>query len=339
MFELRPLPRTLSAALRDIVHAKPAVRRSAIADLARLAENDEQARLEAVAALLEVLNKDSDLPLRAEAALALADAQAHSAVPALIDAARQAHPRLQQMAILALGELAQATSPALLDVLKRASQADLPALRFQALIAAAKLRLPDLAARVAKALADADEAVRYIALRVSDEHWTPAELPKALRAPVNAALSDPAFAVRVGAALMLADDQNTAAREALVQAINRALVLPAAEDQQALFELAGELGLVDAAPGLRREAWGRFGLMPGRCAWQARVALVRLGDAAAQRHLRKALASRRQDVRTLAVVAAGQARFSAVRAEIEALQRAGRVDPQVSSDALKRMNE
>src|SRR5688572_15112550 len=104
MYVWSPLPRSLSAAFRDVRNSKPRIRISAIADLVRWAETD--ARERCLQQLVTTLQKDEDLEVRAAAALALADTGAVESLDALIDAAERGQPRLRQMALVAIGELA-----------------------------------------------------------------------------------------------------------------------------------------------------------------------------------------------------------------------------------------
>jgi HEAT repeat protein len=350
MFELRPLMRTLAAAQRDAQHPKVRVRISAVRDLGKLAASPAEGASNpdsevAVATLCRLLEDDADPEVRARAAVALADAEARSALPALLRGADDLQPRVRQMALLALGELADSGSADVERTLRAALSSPLPALRFQALLAAARVRSSDLSAALQRALHDDDPHLRYLALRILDEQ--PAAFTPALDRLSTSALEDSDPQVRVAAALLLTSSTQPdatqgsgarvhpdAAKRVLCDALNGGLQLPAPEDQQQLIEQVAELGLHAAIPGLRRQAWGAFGLMPGRFAWQARVSLVRLGDVAAQRHLRKALASSRAEVRRLSVVAAGQARWTEVRQELEALLSNGRVERQTVEAAL-----
>jgi hypothetical protein len=214
------------------------------------------------------------------------------------------------------------------------------------LLAAARVHLSDLSAALQRALQDDDAHLRYLALRILDEQ--PDALTPALERLSKNAVEDPDALVRVAAALLVtrpvshtvadpgrrAAADSEAAKRVLSDAVNAKLELPAPEDQQQLLERIAELGLHAAIPGLRRQAWGAFGLVPGRFAWQARIALVRLDDAAAKQHLRKALSSSRADVRRLAVVAAGQAQWTEVRQELIELSRSGRVDRETVDEAL-----
>src|SRR4051794_3980524 len=136
MFGIRSLPRTLEAALRDLGHAKNETRISALRDLVRLTETD--ARPRALLALCEVLGSDADLHVRAAAALALGEADAKESREALLDAARNAPLQVREMAIAALGEIAELDGGGdseILALLEAARSDVAPELRFQALIA------------------------------------------------------------------------------------------------------------------------------------------------------------------------------------------------------------
>ena len=138
MFGLSPLPRTLAAALRDAGDKKLEVRVSAVRDLGRHAREGADV---AVERLRRVLSEDSAVAVRAEAAVALADAGARAALPALVEAAgRDDAPRVRQMALVALGELGQADDEDATRVIERALRDEQPELRFQALIAFAQLQ-------------------------------------------------------------------------------------------------------------------------------------------------------------------------------------------------------
>src|SRR5690606_26695082 len=148
---------------------------------------------------------------------------------------------------------------------------------------------------------------RLLDERLADSERGITEIPKSLEARCLAALDDTKFEVRVAAAIVAAREGNDTARQVLIEALNRGVSLPAPEDEQELIELAGELRLRGAEAGLTRQAWGRFGLLPGRFAFQAKVALARLGNARAERDILKGLSSWDRDTRTLSVVAAGRA--------------------------------
>src|SRR6187549_3866166 len=157
MFGIRSLPRTLDAALRDLGHAKNETRISALHDLARLTETD--ARPRALQALCEVLASDADLHVRAAAALALGDANAKESRNALLEAARQAPVHVREMAVAALGEIAEIGGEGdaeILELLEAARVDVAPELRFQALIALNRLAREGLLPRLVDASRDLD---------------------------------------------------------------------------------------------------------------------------------------------------------------------------------------
>lgn len=355
MFGFKALPRTLAAAGRDLYDAKAPVRKSAIVDLVRLASGEE--RELAIGHLADALGKHTDPETRADAAIALADVGAVDHVTALLDATYERHPRLRQMALLGLGELASTGDGRVERVVTQALTASEPALRFQALIAAGRIVLSDLVVRLESALGDGDPALRYLALRLVDEHWERCRERSSLLRRASSLLDDADAQVRVAAALLpfaelpdgatgnasskaagLTDAERAErVKQVLVQALDSRLRLPAPEDEQAVIERVAELELGAAVPALRRIAWGLFGLAPGAFAYQARVALLRMGDDAATRHFKKALGSRRADVCAQAVAAVTEAKALSLLPELDLLERSGRVDNELimrARDAL-----
>src|SRR5262245_51872022 len=125
MYVWSPLPRSLAAALRDGAHPKARVRLSAIADLVRWTGSDE--REAALAQLVELASRDTDLEVRAAAVLGLADAEAVTALPVLLDAARTGPPRVRQLALVSIGELAPRGDLEAAAVVHAALESDAPA--------------------------------------------------------------------------------------------------------------------------------------------------------------------------------------------------------------------
>lgn len=336
MFQLKSLPRTLDAALRDVNDPKPKVRRSALADLARWAAESGPGvdRSRAVSALATVLQQDDQVDVRAQAAVALADAQATEQLPALWVAIEDAHESVRQMALMALGELSppgEERTVALLDHMLCASGAPM---RFQALLAAHRVGVEAWEAKLEAATRDPDGSVRYLAFRLLEQRHAAGELPESVLDRATRALTDPDASVAVAAAMLAAPRGSAAGCRVLEDAICRGVRLPAPEDEQALVELAGELGLTRAVPGLRRMAFGRFGFSPGPFGWQAKVALARLGDAAARKDIRRGLSSRDATLVHLAVVAVGRARWSDMAPTLLELRASGRVGVEVVDEAL-----
>ncbi len=338
MFQPRPLPRTLQAAIRDLKDRKASVRRSALADLVRLAQGAD--REPTIDALRDALRADEDAEVRAAAALALADCEARAGLPELVDACQDVHARVRQMALVALGELSPHGHKDACAAVESALQAESPALRFQALIAARRVKLPEFEPHLLRALTDQDAKVRYLALRLIEEHWA-GDTPDHVCGAVRPALDDEDACVRVAAAFLLAPSSEQqlarAAKSILADALNARVQLPALEDEQELIELAGELGVTAALPGLKRHAWGLFGLVPGRFAWQAKVALARLGEERARRELLKGLGAWNRDARTLAVAAVGRARLLEAKDRLQEMSRTDAAEPDAIAEALRQL--
>jgi HEAT repeat protein len=361
MFGPSSLPRTLAAALRDVIHTDVAVRRSVLHDLALLADGEQ--RDDALRILEQVVTEDESASLRSSAALLLSDVRAVDSVPCLFRAMSDPSLMVRQNALLALGEL---VAPAQPEPLERPAQprqtakpatvcADLestrvelwswlrqclvavePELRFQALIAAARSRHSESNAAVLRALSDRDAKVRTLALRLVDEYFTDPERAES-RSVLAARLKDPEVSVRVAAALLLAPSGDETACRIAVAALNEQSLPEEPADVQALLELAGELKLTAAIPGLRRLVRGRFGLGVGRFEFQARTALARLGDENVLRDLARGLRSFSRERRRLAVVLVGEAQLVQFEAELRRLGASERVDVPTIDAALKQL--
>jgi HEAT repeat protein len=337
MFRPPPLPRTLDAALRDIGAGKPSVRIAALRDLVRHAE---AARGQVVGALQGALG-DASSEVRAAAATALADVEAREATSALITAAADADVLVRQMAIAALGEIGD---PEATPTLRAAMDDAAPEVRFQAVIAypRAVATREEAVQVLLKATRDEDALVCHIALRMAEEltdGGRAADERVLVRA--RALLRHESPLLRVASAILLARSAREAARrdravgEVLTAVVLRELVTPDGEDEAASVELAGELGLVAAKPGLARRAFGGLLLRRDRFAWHARVALAQLGDERARSEILAELGSWDRDRRTLAVAAAGKARLAEARGPIAALRGdALRADPHAVEEAL-----
>src|SRR5450631_3814496 len=137
MFGLRSLPRTLEAALRDLRHAKNETRLSALGDLVRLSETSDRAR--ALGALCEVMDSDAEVHVR-------------------------------EMALAALGEIADEADQEARTLLNAARQDAAPEMRFQALIALNRIAHETLLDELGLASRDLDAEVRQIAYRLAEEH-------------------------------------------------------------------------------------------------------------------------------------------------------------------------
>jgi HEAT repeat protein len=307
VFGFQPLPRTLNAALRDSEHQRRDVRSSALRDLVRHARGE--ARERAVSALIERLRSDPEIEVRAQAAVALADADATESLDALLAAARQGEPPVRQMALLALGEIAPEGHEETLALLELARRAHEPALRFQALIALHRVGGASAEPFVLEALGDADPEVRAMGFRCAEERFAERELPQALLDSAVKALSDEVEEVRVCAAIVLANGGDPRGGDVLLRVVDGSSKAGTDADRQAAIELVAELGLPGAERALERRAFGPLGLRPGSLAYHARTALAKLGHARAKESILRGLRGFTRDTRTLSVVAAGRARL------------------------------
>jgi HEAT repeat protein len=341
MYVWSPLPRSLAATFRDAQNSKARVRQSAIADLVRWANGDERERC--IRELETLLGADPDLEVRAAAAIALADAEARESVAPLVAAAQHGPARVRQMALVALGEVARPGEPRALAALRAGLDSELPALRFQSLVAAH--RLFDEAAlqpELQCALGDLEGKVRYVVCRIIEERYfgeAEAGAPAALLAALGELLDDAEPAVALAAALPLARAGSERARAVLVSALNRSSGEAQIEDEQAAIELCAELGLDAVRPGLAARAWGGWLGSGSPLAFQARVALARLGDERARAHILRGLSSWSRETRSRAVAAAGQARLEAARTRL--LQMRGderQADPESVGEALRALD-
>ncbi len=333
MFGIRSLPRTLDAALRDLGHAKNETRISALRDLVRLTETEQ--RPEALQALGNVLTGDAELHVRAAAALALGDAHAVESRPVLIGAAQSGPVQVREMALAALGEIAEPGDQEVLALLEQARTDAAPELRFQALIALNRLARPTLLDSLVDASRDLDAEVRQIAFRLAEEHVLAdgAPLPEPLRMRARAALRDDVPSVRLAAAILLARVGDACGSDVIRAVVERKDRVASLEDEQAAIELAGELQISDARPALSRRAFGFFGLFRDPLAWHARVALARLGDPQAKAVILRGLSAFTRDARTIAVAAAGRARLREAHPILRRMTPA-QADPDTVAEAL-----
>src|SRR5882724_2811995 len=137
MLGFTPLPRTLEASLRDVEDARPEVRLATLVDLKRHARGGSD---KAVRALVARLQADPEPQVRAGAALALADIDARAELEALVAATADEDAGVRQMALLGIGELAEPEHTASLAAATRGLVDRLPAVRYQALVALARLQ-------------------------------------------------------------------------------------------------------------------------------------------------------------------------------------------------------
>ncbi|HEY4015979.1 MAG TPA: HEAT repeat domain-containing protein [Polyangiaceae bacterium] len=348
MFSPLPLPRSLEASFRDLDSDKAATRASAVRDVARHALHSDATRARAIPQLERALQDDGAAEVRAEAAVALADVVAHEALPVLLVAIEDEDPHVRQMALSALGEIGDARATARIE---RALGDARPEVRYQAVIAFARVAKDTPAAVTAallRALDDADAAIRYIAMRVAEERLA-ADAGPADAGGLDARAEDfvdgldPALAVVAG--IYLARLGRPRGRAVVLDVVAETRSTPELEDEQACIELAGDLHMTEAIGHLERRAWGARRVLrtvlswgagdSASCAWHARVALARLGHERARAEILADLSSRRRERREAAVVAAGRARLSEARAVLETLGES--VDAALVREALVRL--
>lgn len=379
MFNLPSLPRTLSAAQTDVASQRREVRQGAVHDLARLAAthnggapddavqgqatqgsaaSDDMALSSAAsdgvaaaacASLAELLEHSPFPDVRGECALALADVGARGALPALIRACDDVNERVREMALIAVGELVSGAESveegtAVLRVVDAALQASSSEQRFQAFLIAGRV-FPEsrLLSALATGLQDADALVRYRVMRVVEERWLSddsARLPADGVRLLERGLRDASVPVRVAAALAArripeTQSMSVPLAEALLDGLRYRGLEP--EDEEAVIDAVGALQLQASVGSLRERAWGLF---PHRFAWQAQIALARLGDLRARRGILRGLRGWARDSRTLAVVAAGRARLVEARPELLAMRgNSAQADQEAVEQALQELPE
>jgi len=256
----------------------------------------------------------------------------------VLAAASDVNVRVRQMALIALGELAQGDDPRAADAVRSAVHDAAAALRFQGLIAASALALPFAEQALVDATSDADDEVRHIALRLLEERAIVEGLEvrpsDAVKVAAHARLSDPSLGVRLAAAILLGRAGDRSGAKVLSEGIAERDGSLDPEDEQAAIVLAGELGLRDATASLSWRAFRGFG-RGNRFAYEARIALAHLGDARAKAAILRGLSAFTRDARTLAVVAAGRANLVEAVPLLEAMRGdERRAEPAAVQDAL-----
>jgi HEAT repeat protein len=335
MLGLRPLPRTLAAALRDAQHQKPDVRLSALADLSRFAQSGQG---EAQAALARALTEDPSDDVRARAAIGLADADVRSAIDALLGSVRREQAtRVRQLSVLALGELAERGDPRVTSLLAEVWGDPEAPVRFQALLALHQLSGPQAERAILEAMTDPDPEIRRLSYRLCEAQFADGALPDLARARARAALNGSEPGVKVSAALALGRFGDASGEGTLIAIVAGRQPGATFEDQQAAIDVVARLELERAVPWLERRAFGLFAR--DALAFDARIALARLGHARAQSAILQGFSGLTFRVRTLAAEAAGRARLESARPALEALLGTPeRAEPEVVERALARLD-
>jgi HEAT repeat protein len=325
MFQPSSLPRTFDACLRDLGSTKVGSRAGAASDLVRHAKVDPSKRDEIVSRLERALSDEAPA-VRSAAAIALADLRAESAVPKLLVAIDDDDDHVRQMALTALGEIGDARAT---PRLARALSDERPEVRYQAIIAFPRVcdDAEDVARALATATRDDDFNIRYIALRLAEEHSVrdARVLERAARL-----LDDEASDVGVAAAILLTKAGDERGHDKVL-AIARGVLAAQKEDEREAVESCGSAGLRRAIPDLERRAFGLASKVRDTCSFHAIVALARLGHPRAIASIERDLAARSLETRQAAVVAAGRARLTSARAIIAQLRD---VDADLRDEAL-----
>lgn len=327
------------------------MRISAAADLVRHARAASEVRARAVPLLVKLL-EDPEPRVRGAAAVALGDLEANDALPALLMAVEDDASHVRQMAINALGEIGDVRA---LSRLRRALSDPRPEVRYQSVIAFARIAdreggvdVSEVDDALFEAASDPDDAIAHIALRVAEERLDEGRaLDGRLRARARAILTELEGAspnVVLVAAILLAKAGDDRGRDVVLRVVRGEGVAggrarkgaPDKEDERAAVELAGELGLTEAAPALERRAWGVARLVRDTCPFHARIALARMGHDRAKHEILSELTSRRRETLAGAVVSAGRARLVEAREAIARLT-ASEVDPDLVREALARL--
>ncbi|MGZ3448985.1 MAG: HEAT repeat domain-containing protein [Polyangiales bacterium] len=327
-------PSTPDAVLRDLGSKDVRARVAAAEHAARLAPSEGE-RSKIVSALTRAL-QDEAAEVRGAAALALADLDASEALPALLVAADDDAFVVRQLAITALGEIGDARAQ---QRVLRALSDSRPEVRFQAIVAYPRIAGADddVWSALADALKDDDAHVRGRAAEACAELADGKKLPAAVADRLAAIVDDekePADA-RVAAAIALGESGDARGERVFLAVMDGKLEEQDPQRIQAIFELAGELGLKAAIPLASNAAFGlraRFGDPSKRAS--ALVALVRLGD---RRAIDFVLAEMNGTAsferRTLAIGIAARAAMTEARPHLEALRK----DPlfrEAAEDAL-----
>jgi HEAT repeat protein len=298
--------------------------------------------------LERLIAEDEDIEVRVEAMLALADGGAEESLELLVKMGRAGVPRVRQIAILALGELAPPEMTPAIDVALEAVESALPALRYQGLVALRALKQADAVELLLSRTADEDAEVRWVAVRLLDELWFPKAATEA-RSPaigvgngthveqLRPLLRDKSPRVAVAATLLLSRLGDRSAIDRLPALLLRGPYRLEQQDEEAAIEIVGQLGLEIARAELERRAWSW--LREGPVTWCARVALAQLGDTKARRAILQSLYSNSPLKCARAIEATGRIGLEEGRARLQALLAIpSAYDPDTIRTALQRLD-
>jgi len=320
------LGRRVEAALRDVQSPKVAIRRAAARELAPHIDSSERARV--VSRLTRLMLDDTDIEVRTSAILALLDGGATEVVDSMLAVARSGPPRIRQMALLALGELASPAMPEAVELALEAVESELPALRYQGLVTLRSLQQLDAIDVILRRAADGDPEVRWVAIRLLEELWTLGtvgaldvqsrqRLERQVQQAVCPLVDDDNHRVRAAAILVLSRLGDLEARHRLPRLLEQKGYKLGIDDEMAAIELAGQLHLQSTRAELEKRAWPW--LFESARSWKARVSLAQLGDARARRAVLDNLYSKSPVKCARAIEAAGQIGLEQARSRLQAL--------------------
>lgn len=325
LFEVSPLPRNLEAALRDCSAKRVEVRRSALRDLVRHANGEARARV--VGALKILLASDKEVEIRALAAVVCADAGIIELWSELMLALDDQAPRVTQMALLALGELATTVTDAEVAKVRSYLTSELPALRYQAISTLYRFRKDESTAQLLQSIEDPDAEIRWLGLHLLDEWLGTSDGVGSLLAQVGepAALAERMGRdvphVRAEAGLLLLRWDSQIAFAMLETLLDRPKGLEAGQ-LEGLIERFGTTGCRQSIPWLKRHA--RRGWFEGRLGWVALLSLARLGDAEARQAIVEELRASSLRSQARALEAVRQLRLAEAVTVLEAMTASGK---------------
>jgi HEAT repeat protein len=297
--------------------------------------------------LSDTASGDSDTETRVQAVLALADGNATEAVGDLINLIETAAPRVQQMALLALAELAEPGNERVLEVARHATNSPLPALRYQGLVALRHVAASQAVLALVSALSDLDMEVRWVAVRLLDElsldetrsHGPQANPPWVAEASssVRAAQRDSSVRVALAARLLLARWGDAEAILSLADLFAPGAARMDLQDELAVIRLVAQFGVEQAKPALAKRAWPV--LFETALTFEARVALAAMGDRRAREAILRDLNSASPLKCARAVEPVGRLRLAEGRARlVQLLQNPGHLDVATIRLALGRVD-
>lgn len=340
----RARPQTLEAVLRDLGSRDARVRAETAQQAPNLVGDDRgELRTRVVEGLSRTL-KDEHPAVRGAAALALADLDAHEALPALLVAAEDDEPTVRELAITALGEIGD---PRSYERVRRALRDSRPEVRFQAIVAFPRIARAaetqgvdeEIWSALSAGLVDEDPLVRGRAAEACAELADGAKLPSTMadRLARLAADSEEPTDARIAATIALGESGDRRAAPVLLACLRGELDEKDPRRVQAIHELVGELKIEEARPLLLAASFGlraRFGDPSRRAA--ALIALIRLGERRAIDHVLSELDARGWERRVAALGIVARTRLVEARDRVRTM-REDSMTADIAADVLAQL--